>query len=79
MTVVEMLGELPYELYFPANSFLTQRHAAALLGVSLTSVNSWVKAGKLEDLRAPGFPSIISLVELKRIRGCLSPAFRLKR
>lgn len=57
-----------YAWKFPANGLVSQTVAAELLGVSLMSINGWVRSGKMKHIKPPGQPSLIPLKEVKRIR-----------
>lgn len=52
----------------PYNGLATQALAAELLGVSLMSVNNWVRSGDISHIKVAGQPSAIPLKEIKRIR-----------
>jgi hypothetical protein len=62
----------------PYNGLVSQALAARLLGVSLMSVNNWVRAGKLKHIKVAGQPSAIPLREIKRVRGILAKEKRLR-
>ena len=57
-----------YAWRIPYNGLATQALAAELLGVSLMSINSWVRGGDITDIKVPGQPSAIPLKEIQRIR-----------
>jgi len=52
----------------PFNGVVTQAMAADLLGVSVMSINNWVRAVKLHELKTGGPPSLIPLHEIKRVK-----------
>ena len=54
-----------YETYIVPDDSLTQSEAAAVLGVSLMTVNRYVRSGKLRDDKGEGI-SMIPLREIKR-------------
>lgn len=56
-----------FETYIGPRSSVTQIEAAALLGVSLMTVNRYVRSGKLKDHQKGGI-SMIRLREIKRFR-----------
>ena len=56
-----------YAWRIPHNGLASQALAAELLGVSLMSVNNWVRAGQLRHIKVPGQPSAIPLKEVKRV------------
>ena len=51
---------------------------AQLLGVSLMSVNNWVRARKVEHIKVSGRPPAIPLSEVKRVREILAEERRLR-
>lgn len=57
-----------YALRVPYNGLAPQALAAELLGVSLMSVNTWIRGGDMRHIKVPGQPSVIPLKEIKRIR-----------
>ena len=57
-----------YAWRIPHNGLVSQALAAELLGVSLMSVNNWVRAKKVRHIKVAGQPSAIPLSEVKRIR-----------
>ena len=57
-----------YGWKLPHNGLATQAVAAELLGVSLMSINNWVRGGQIRHIKVPGQPSAIPLKEVKRIR-----------
>jgi hypothetical protein len=52
--------------------------AADLLNVSIMSVNNWVRAKKIRDIKVAGQPSAIPLSEVKRVRAVLAKEKRLR-
>ncbi len=54
-----------YETYIVPDDSLTQIEVAAVLGVSLMTVNRYVRSGKLRDDKREGI-SMIPLREIKR-------------
>jgi predicted site-specific integrase-resolvase len=52
--------------------------AADLLGVTVMSVNNWVRAGKTKHIKIAGQPSAIPLSEVKRIRAVLAKEKQLR-
>ncbi len=55
----------------PHNGLVSQAMAAELLGVSLMSINNWVRAGKMRHVKIEGQPSAIPLSEVKKARKIL--------
>jgi len=55
-----------YEARVRWNESLTQIEASAVLGMTLMTINRWVRSGKLEDHKVRG-KSMIRLTEIKRI------------
>ena len=62
----------------PYNGLVSQALAAELLGVSLMSVNNWVRFKKIRHIKVAGQPSAIPLSEVKRIRAILSREKQLR-
>lgn len=60
------------------NGLVSQALAAELLGVSLMSVNNWVRAKKVRHIKVAGQPSAIPLSEVKRIRAVLAKEKQLR-
>ena len=54
-----------YQAYVGADDALTQIETAAVLRVSLMSVNRYVNSGKLDDVKRHGI-SMVPLAEIKR-------------
>lgn len=61
-----------YAWRIPYNGLVPQAVAAELLGVSLMSVNNWVREEKMHHVKAPGQPSSIPMSEVKRVRKILA-------
>lgn len=62
----------------PHNGLVSQALAARLLGVSLMSVNNWVRDKKIRGIKVAGQPSAIPLTEVKRVRKILAQERRLR-
>lgn len=67
-----------YAWRIPYNGLVSQALAAELLGVSLMTVNNWVRAKKVRQVKVAGQPSAIPLSEIKRIRQILGQQKRLR-
>jgi len=67
-----------YAWRIPHNGLVSQALAAELLGVSLMSVNNWVRAKKVRHIKVAGQPSAIPLSEVKRIRAVLAKEKQLR-
>ncbi len=67
-----------YAERIPHNGLVSQALAAGLLGVSLMSVNNWVRAKKVRHIKVAGQPSAIPLSEVKRIRAVLAKEKQLR-
>ncbi len=67
-----------YAWRIPHNGLASQAITAELLGVSLMSVNNWVRAGKIQQVKVAGQPSAIPLSEIKRVRKILAEERRLR-
>ena len=67
-----------YAERIPYNGLVSQALAAELLGVSLMSVNNWVRAKKVRHIKVAGQPSAIPLSEVKRIRAVLAKEKQLR-
>jgi hypothetical protein len=65
-----------YAWRIPFNGAVTQAEAALILGVSLMSVNNWVRTGKINELKNRG-PSLIPMFEINRVRAILEEEGRL--
>ena len=59
-------------------ALVSQALAAELLGVSLMSVNNWVRDKKIRHIKVAGQPSAIPLSEVKRIRAVLAKEKQLR-
>jgi excisionase family DNA binding protein len=68
VTIQRRLEGQWYTWLIPHNGLVSQALAAELLGVSLMSINNWVRAGRLKHIKVPGQPSAIPLSEVKRMR-----------
>ena len=78
VTIERWLEGQWYAERIPHNGLVTQALAAGLLGVSLMSVNNWVRQGKMRHIKVTGQPSVIPLGEVKRIRAILAKEKRLR-
>jgi hypothetical protein len=67
-----------YAWRIPFNGLVSQALAAELLGVSLMSVNNWVRTKKVRQVKVAGQPSAIPLSEVKRVRQILAKEKRLR-
>jgi excisionase family DNA binding protein len=67
-----------YAERIPHNGLVSQALAAELLGVSLMTVNNWVRAKKVRHIKVAGHPSAIPLSEVKRIRAVLAKEKQLR-
>jgi len=65
VTLVKTIRGRDYEVRVPASGYLTQIEAAAALGVTLMTVNRYVRARVLRGRRRHGI-SVILLKELRR-------------
>lgn len=65
-----------YAWRIPFNGAVTQAEAALILGVSLMSVNNWVRTGKIHELKNRG-PSLIPMFEINRVRAILEEEGRM--
>lgn len=77
VTIERWLDGQWYAERIPHNGLVTQALAAELLGVSLMSVNNWVRAGKLKHIKVTGQPSVIPFAEVKRVKAVLDKERRL--
>lgn len=68
VTIERCLAGEWYAWKIPHNGLASQAEAAELLGVSLMSVNTWIRGGDMRHIKVPGQPSLIALKEIKRIR-----------
>lgn len=78
VTIERELNGAWYAWRIPHNGLVSQAIAAELLGVSLMSVNNWVRARKIQQVKVPGQPSAIPLIEIKRVRKILAEERRLR-
>ena len=78
VTIERCLEGQWYAERIPYNGLVTQALAAELLGVSLMSVNNWVRQGKMRHIKVTGQPSVITLGEVKRVRTILAREKRLR-
>jgi hypothetical protein len=78
VTIEREIGGTVYAERIPHNGLVSQALAARLLGVSLMSVNNWVRAKKLRHVKVAGQPSAIPLGEVKRVRQILAKERRLR-
>lgn len=72
ITIERYLEGQWYAERIPHNGLVSQALAAELLGVSLMSINNWVRAKKVRHIKVAGQPSAIPLSEVKRIRAVLA-------
>jgi hypothetical protein len=78
LTIERYLQGKWYAERIPHNGLVSQALAAELLGVSLMSVNNWVRANKVRHIKVAGQPSAIPLSEVKRIRAVLAKEKQLR-
>lgn len=78
VTIEREIGGTTYAERIPYNGLVSQALAADLLGVSLMTVNKWVRAGKLKHIKVTGQPSAIPLREVKKVRQILAEERRLR-
>lgn len=78
LTIERYLQGEWYAERIPYNGLVSQALAAELLGVSLMSVNNWVRAKKVRHIKVAGQPSAIPLNEVKRIRAVLAKEKQLR-
>jgi len=76
VVVVRRPGNVVWEVYVPPQSFLTQAQAAALLGVSLTTINAWARQGQIHQVKAFRSPSLIPVSEALRVWRLLTPGYQ---
>ena len=67
-----------YAWRIPHNGLVPQAMAAELLGVSLMSVNNWVRDQKMRHIKVKGQPSAIPMSEVKRVRKILAESGQLR-
>jgi hypothetical protein len=78
ITIERYLEGQWYAERIPHNGLVSQALAAELLGVSLMSVNNWVRAKKVRHIKVAGQPSAIPLSEVKRIRAVIAKEKQLR-
>lgn len=78
ITIERYLQGQWYAERIPHNGLVSQALAAQLLGVSLMSINNWVRAKKIRHIKVAGQPSAIPLSEVKRVRKILAEERRLR-
>lgn len=78
VTIEREIDGTVYAERIPHNGLVSQALAARLLGVSLMSVNNWVRAKKLRHVKVAGQPSAIPLGEVKRVRQILAKERRFR-
>jgi excisionase family DNA binding protein len=78
VTIEREIDGTIYAERIPHNGLVSQALAARLLGVSLMSVNNWVRSKKLRHIKVAGQPSAIPLSEVKRLRQILAKERRLR-
>ena len=78
VTIERFIDGTRYAERVPYNGLVSQALMAQLLGVSLMSVNNWVRARKVEHIKVSGQPSAIPLSEVKRVREILAEERRLR-
>jgi excisionase family DNA binding protein len=67
-----------YAWRIPYNGVVPQAMAADILGVSVMTINNWVKAGHLKHIKARGQPSLVPMSEIKKVRKILLEYGRLR-
>ena len=77
VTIRRVLDGQQYAWKIPHNGLVSQAMAADLLGVSVTALNNWVRAGKMTHIKIAGQPSAVPLSEIKRIKKLMTPRGRL--
>lgn len=77
VTIRRLIDGEWYAWKIPYNGLVSQAMAADLLGVSITAVNNWVRAGKMKHIKIAGQPSAVPLSEIKRIKKLMTPRGRL--
>ena len=78
VTIERVIDGTRYAERVPYNGLVSQALMAQLLGVSLMSVNNWVRAQKVEHIKMSGQPSALPLSEVKRVREILAEERRLR-
>jgi hypothetical protein len=78
VTIKREIDGTVYAERIPHNGLVSQALAARLLGVSLMSVNNWVRDKKVRHIKVTGQPSAIPLSEVKQVRKALAEERRLR-
>ncbi len=78
VTIEREIDGQVYAERIPHNGLVSQALAALLLGVSLMTINNWVRDKKLRHIKVTGQPSAIPLSEVKRVRQILATERRLR-
>lgn len=78
VTIEREIDGARYAERIPHNGLVSQALAARLLGVSLMSVNNWVRDKKIRHIKVTGQPSAIPLSEVKRVRKILAQERQLR-
>ena len=78
VSIEREIGGTMYAEHIPYNGLVSQSLATRLLGVSLMSVNNWVRNKKIKHIKVAGQPSAIPLSEIKRVREFLEKEKRLR-
>lgn len=78
VTIEREVDGAMYAERIPHNGLVSQALAARLLGVSLMSVNNWVRDKRIHHIKVAGQPSAIPLSEIKRVRAILAKEKRLR-
>jgi len=78
VTIEREIDGTIYAERIPHNGLVSQALAARLLGVSLMSVNNWVRDRKVRQIKVAGQPSAIPLSEVKRVRKVLAQQKQLR-
>lgn len=79
VSITHVIDGRPVTWKIHSNGVVTQAMAADILGVSLMSVNNWVRSRTIGVIKPPGQPSVIPLSEIKRVRKVLLQYGRLRR
>ncbi len=78
VTIEREIDGTVYAERIPWNGLISQALAARLLGVSLMSVNNWVRDKKVRHIKVAGQPSAIPLSEVKRVKKILARQKQLR-
>lgn len=78
VTIEREIDGTVYAERIPHNGLVSQALAARLLGVSLMSVNNWVRDKKVRHIKVAGQPSAIPLSEIKRVKKILAQQKQLR-